>query len=169
MSPEWSLWYQFFTQNLTLYMFLQFDRTFLARKFEQSQVGLTGLIKSQISQISAYFFVILLSLHLHFCKRTKWLDQKLLQFLDAYISFKEPSGLDTSVKSSNQKSPKSPVSGIWPKCKTETCWRTNSVWKIGVTRFIRMTESKVATKSSQNSQLAEFSQIALKIFFRDVF
>ena len=77
-SSKLNLWYQFFTQNLTLYMFLQFDRTFLARKFEQSQVGLTGLIKSQISQISAYFFVILLSLHLFFCKRIKWFGPKVL-------------------------------------------------------------------------------------------
>ena len=78
MSSEWSLWYQFFTQNLTLYMFLQFDLKILARKFEQSQVGLTGLINSQISQISAYFFVILLSLHLHFCKRIKWFGPKVI-------------------------------------------------------------------------------------------
>ena len=77
-------------------MFLQFDLKILARKFEQSQVGLTGLIKSQISQIflcySSFFTPTLL-----YIKELNGLDPKLLQFLDAYMSFKEPSGLDTSV------------------------------------------------------------------------
>ena len=62
-------------------------------------------------------------------------------------------------KSSHQKSPKSPVGGILQSIKNKTCRGSNSVWKIGITSFIRVTLLKVATKNSQNRQnrqVAEF-------------
>ena len=46
-------------------------------------------------------------------------------------------------QSSHQKSPKSPYGGISPSLLYETFRASNSVWKIGITRFIRITQSKV--------------------------
>ena len=55
-------------------------------------------------------------------------------------------------QSSHQKSPKSPYGGISPNLLNETCRASNSVWKIGITSFIRMTQSKVGPfQKSQNS------------------
>ena len=48
-----------------------------------------------------------------------------------------------SSQNSHQKSPKSPDGGISPIALGETCRASNSVWKIGITRFIRITQSKV--------------------------
>ena len=48
-----------------------------------------------------------------------------------------------SSQNSHQKSPKSPDGGISPITLGETCRASNSVWKIGITRFIRITQSKV--------------------------
>ena len=46
-------------------------------------------------------------------------------------------------QNSHQKSPKSPFGGILPFCVNETCRESNSVWKIGITSFIRLTQSKI--------------------------
>ena len=48
-----------------------------------------------------------------------------------------------ATKNSHQKPPKSPVGGISPSPLDETCWASNSVWKIGIISLIRITQSKV--------------------------
>ena len=48
-----------------------------------------------------------------------------------------------ATKNSHQKPPKSPVGGISPSLLNETCWASNSVWKIGITSLIRITQSKI--------------------------
>ena len=48
-----------------------------------------------------------------------------------------------ATKNSHQKPPKSPVCGISPSPLDETCWASNSVWKIGIISLIRITQSKV--------------------------
>ena len=42
-----------------------------------------------------------------------------------------------------RKSPKSPFGGILPKPLIECCRGSNSVWKTGITSFIRLTQSKL--------------------------
>ena len=48
-----------------------------------------------------------------------------------------------SSQSSHKKPPKSPLGGISPNLFTKSCQASNSVWKIGITSFIRITQSKV--------------------------
>ena len=47
-----------------------------------------------------------------------------------------------ATKNSHQKPPKSPVGGISPSPLNETCWASNSVWKIGIISLIWITQSK---------------------------
>ena len=48
-----------------------------------------------------------------------------------------------SSQSSHKKPPKSPLGGILPNLFTKSCQASNSVWKIGITSFIRITQSKI--------------------------
>ena len=68
-----------------------------------------------------------------------YISQKGQEVRNISISKRENS------QSSHQKSPKSPYGGISPSLLYETFRASNSVWKIGITSFIRMTQSKVAT------------------------
>ena len=58
------------------------------------------------------------------------------------LNLKTRDGRENS-QSSHRKSPKSPYGGISPNIVYETCRASNSVWKIGITSFIRMTQSIV--------------------------
>ena len=64
-------------------------------------------------------------------------------------------------QSSHQKSPKSPYGGISPSLLYETFRASNSVWKIGITRFIRITQSKVRSfqKSKKSSKTPDFQSV----------
>ena len=53
------------------------------------------------------------------------------------LNLKTRDGRESS-QSSHRKSPKSPYGGISPNIVYETCRASNSVWKIGITSFIRM-------------------------------
>ena len=66
-------------------------------------------------------------------------------------------------QNSHQKSPKSPFGGILPFCVNETCRESNSVWKIGITSFIRITQSKISAfqKSQKSLKMADFQSIEL--------
>ena len=75
-----------------------------------------------------------------FCKNS-------IQFTNVLSQAKEILFVENS-----QKSPKSPCGGISPNLLNETFRASNSVWKIGITSFIRMTQSKVGPfQKSQNS------------------
>ena len=68
-----------------------------------------------------------------------------------------------ATKNSHQKPPKSPVGGISPSPLDETCWASNSVWKIGIISLIRITQSKVRAfqKSQKSSKTQDFQSVEL--------
>ena len=67
-----------------------------------------------------------------------------------------------ATKNSHQKPPKSPVGGISPSPLDETCWASNSVWKIGITSLIRITQSKVTPfqKSLKSPKMPYFQLVS---------
>ena len=67
------------------------------------------------------------------CVATKW-----AQFWNIRLrSWRENS------QNRHRKSPKSPFGGILPKPAIKCCRGSNSVWKTGITSFIRLTQSKL--------------------------
>ena len=60
-----------------------------------------------------------------------------------YLAKKVTRSAGENSQNSHQKSPKSPDGGISPSLLVESCLGSNSVWKNGITRFIRITQSKV--------------------------
>ena len=76
------------------------------------------------------------------------------------LNLKTRDGQESS-QSSHRKSPKSPYGGISLNLLNETCRASNSVWKIGITSFIRMTQSKVGPfqKSRHSSKKPNFQSV----------
>ena len=66
-----------------------------------------------------------------------------------------------ATKNSHQKPPKPPVGEISPSPLDETCWASNSVWKIGITILIRITQSKVTPfqKSPKSPKMPYFQLV----------
>ena len=68
-----------------------------------------------------------------------------------------------ATKNSHQKPPKSPVGGISPSPLNETCWASNSVWKIGIISLIWITQSKVRAfqKLQKSPKMTDFQSVEL--------